>query len=95
MNATLSRAEFVIRAVAWINRTLAPPGVAIEQDTPLFAAGFINSIRILDLIAFTERATGRQIDDRQIRMDNFRTVERIAEVFVAEAASAGGTDVAA
>jgi acyl carrier protein len=95
MNPISSQAEFVIGAVAWINRTLAPPGVTIEQDTPLFAAGFINSIRILDLIAFTERATGRQIDDRQIRMDNFRTVERIAEVFVAETSSAGGSDVAA
>ena len=95
MNATLSKAEFVSRAVEWINRTLAPHGVKIEPDTPLFASGFINSIRILDLIAFTERATGRQIDDRQIRMDNFRTVARIAEVFVVDTSSAGGSDVAA
>jgi acyl carrier protein len=42
----------------------------------------INSIRVLELIAWTERAIGREIPDGQIRMDNFQTVTRIAEVFL-------------
>lgn len=68
----------------WLNRKLAPPGVRIEVDTPLFSGGLINSIRILELIAWTERATGRTIPDLMIRMDNFHSVRRIAEAFVTE-----------
>lgn len=76
------RLRFVIEMLEWLNRKLAPPGVTIEADTPLFRSGVINSIRILELIAWTERATGRTIPDREIRMDNFQSVGRIADVFV-------------
>ena len=94
MSESLDRETFVTLTVDWINRTLVPAGVTVDADTPLFATGVINSIRILKLIAWTEHATGRRIPDRAIRMDNFRTVRRIADVFcVAE--TAGGSDVAA
>ena len=83
------RDRFVRELVAWLNRRMAPPGATIDADTPLFAGGLINSIRILELIAWTERATGRTIPDARIRMDNFRTARRIAEVFVEEAEHVG------
>lgn len=75
---------FATDLLAWLNRRLAPPGVVIRRDTPLFAGGLINSIRILELIAWVERAVDREIPDRMIRMDNFRTVDRITHVFAAE-----------
>ena len=79
--------RFVETMLEWLNGKLAPPGVRIDADTPLFRTGLIDSIRILELIAWTERATGRLIADREIRMDNFRTVARIADVF------AGGSEL--
>ena len=88
------REAFIARTVEWINRTLVPDGLTVDADTPLFASGFINSIRILKLIAWTEHATGRRIPDLSIRMDNFRTVRRIAAVFCADD-EPGGRDVAA
>ena len=78
------RADFETRMVEWINRTLAPPGVVVDADTPLFAQGMINSIGILKLIAWTEHETGQRIPDKSIRMDNFRTVRQIASVFCIE-----------
>lgn len=84
MSAALERERFVAELVGWLNRKLAPPGVRIGADTPLFEGGLINSIRILELIAWVERAVGRRVTDREIRMDNFRTVQRIADVFVRE-----------
>ena len=78
---TPDAASFVDGMLAWLNARFAPPGVVIAADTPLFGRGLIDSMRILDLIAWTERATGREIDDAQIRMDNFATVARIAAVF--------------
>jgi methoxymalonate biosynthesis acyl carrier protein len=82
---------FAAAMLAWIAARFAPPGVAITADTPLFADRLIDSIRILELIAWTERATGREVPDAEIRMDNFRTVRRIAEVFVG-ATTTGGSD---
>jgi acyl carrier protein len=83
---------FVERTIDWINRTLVPPGVTVDADTPLFANGLINSIRILKLIAWTEYALAIRIPDARIRMDNFRTVRQIAATFVAHE---GDADVAA
>ncbi len=82
---TDSRPRFVELMLDWLNGKLAPPGVRIEADTPLFRTGLIDSIRILELIAWTERATGRLIAEREIQMDNFRTVARIADVFAGSA----------
>ena len=65
----------------WCNERLAPPGVVLAEDTPLFATRLVDSIRILELIAWVERAVGAAIPDAAIRMDNFRSVSRIAEVF--------------
>ena len=80
-----ARERFTHDMLAWIRARLAPPGVRVDAATPLFAGRIIDSIRILELIAWTERAIGRNIPDVQIRLDNFHSVARIAEVFVAEA----------
>jgi acyl carrier protein len=79
-----ARRRFVERTLDWIAARLAPPGVAVDAETPLFATGIVSSIRVLELIAWTEREIGREIADVEIRLDNFRTVARIAEVFVKE-----------
>ena len=68
----------------WLNLRFAKPGIPIESDSPLFRGRFIDSIRILELIAWTERTLGRPIPDVDIRMDNFSSAERIAQVFFQE-----------
>jgi acyl carrier protein len=82
------RARFVAEMLEWVTLRLAPKDVVVLAQTPLFASGLINSIKILDLIAWTERAIGREISDVEIRLDNFHSVQRIAEVFVEEAEDA-------
>ena len=77
-------ASFAAELLAWLNARFAPHGPEITADTPLFSGGLVNSMRILDLIAWTERAIGREIPDAQIRMDNFRTARCIAELFAGE-----------
>jgi acyl carrier protein len=72
---------FLAELLAWLNRRFAPGGCAIAADTPLFAGGLINSMRVLELIAWTEQAAGRRIPDAQVRMDNFGTAARIAALF--------------
>lgn len=87
MSASIDRERFIAELVAWLDRRLAPPGISIAPTTVLFEGRLIDSVRILDLIAWIERATERQIPDSQIVMNNFRTAERIAEVFLEEAAN--------
>ena len=84
MSPEMRRAELVAAMLAWLNARFAPPGVTIAADTPLFAGRLIDSIRILELIAWTERATGRVIPDTMIRMDHFHSVGTIARTFIDE-----------
>jgi acyl carrier protein len=51
-------------------------------DTPLFDDGWIDSLKILQLIAFVEIESGRRIPDELIVMDRFRTVGEIARNFL-------------
>ena len=81
----MTRPELLAALVPWIQRRLAPEGVRIGPDTGLFRDGLIDSMKILLLIAWTERAIGRSIPDELIRMDNFETPCRIADVFAGEA----------
>lgn len=95
MSAPMDRATFVMRTVAWINGTLVPSGVTVDADTPLFANGLINSIRVLQLIAWTEHALDMRIPDARIRMDHFRTVQHIADAFASASRVTGDDDAAA
>ncbi len=74
--------EFALRMLAWLNEEIAPKGSRVDADTPLFATRLLDSLRVLELIAFTEQAIGRAIPDSHIRMDNFQTVARIAAAFL-------------
>ena len=79
-----SKEEFALEMASWLTERLARPGVTVSPATSLFGSGLIDSMRILELIAYTERAIGRMIPDSLIRMDNFCSIARIADVFVGE-----------
>jgi acyl carrier protein len=85
-----TRIRFERAMVAWLNSRFASKGIVITADTPLFTKGVIDSLGILELIAWTEVNTGRIVPDESIRMDNFGTVARIAQMFVGEEAHANG-----
>jgi acyl carrier protein len=85
-----ARARFETAMVTWLNSRFVPKGIVITADTPLFTKGLIDSLGILELIAWTEVNTGQIVPDERIRMDNFRTVARIARAFVPEEVHANG-----
>jgi len=53
----------------------------VDAATPLFDDGLIDSLKILQLIAFVELKTGRKIPDREVVMSSFRSVQTIEERF--------------
>jgi acyl carrier protein len=83
-----ARTRFEAAMLAWLNTRFASKGFVITKDTPLFTKGVIDSLGILELIAWTEVNTGHTVPDESIRMDNFGTVARIAQMFVREEAYA-------
>ena len=84
IGAGAERPTFLTDLLAWLNGRFALDRPAILADTPLFADGLIDSLRVLELIAWTEQAIGREIPDAAIRMDNFATPACIAELFARE-----------
>jgi acyl carrier protein len=60
---------------------LRDPTHRAAADTPLFEDGWIDSLKILQLIAFVELMVGRTIPDEEIVMKNFQTVTVIVEHF--------------
>ena len=66
----------------FINTTLVPSGkAAVEAETPLFEGGLINSIKILDLIAFVEKSLGVRIPEKLMVMKHFRSPRAITTTF--------------
>ena len=70
------------RLLTFVQRDLLQGrAIAIETDTYLFDEGLVDSLSILKLIAFVELQIGRQLDDREIVMEHFRTVDAIERRF--------------
>ncbi len=82
-----AREQFAADLVRFINEVLPevhsrlPSRPHIDEHTPLFESGLIDSLAILHLIAFVERATGEPIAPRMVVMKHFRTVAAICEYF--------------
>lgn len=57
----------------------------LQNDTLLFEQGVIDSLKVIDLIAFLETETDSEIPDELITLDSFRTIESILETFFDEA----------
>jgi acyl carrier protein len=61
--------------------------VRIDKDTSL-CNGIIDSIALMELVAFLEERFGIQIDDEDLSAENFRTVAVIEQLVVRRGAKA-------
>jgi acyl carrier protein len=66
----------------------------VGRDTRLFEDGYMNSMRILDLIAVVEKTLGRRVPDRAVRLANFRSIATIVQAFHPDAPRAGAPPAA-
>jgi acyl carrier protein len=85
MSAVTTR-DLENRLLRYVNEHLLPEGAEpVAPTTPLFAGGRINSLRLLNLLAFVERTLDIEIPEEEIVMDRFHSIRRIAEVFAPRA----------
>ncbi len=50
----------------------------LEDDQDIFALGFVNSLFAMQLVLFVEKEFGLTVEDEDMDIDNFRTLQAIA-----------------
>jgi methoxymalonate biosynthesis acyl carrier protein len=50
----------------------------LQPDEDIFALGFVNSLLAMQLVAFVEKEFGIAVEDADLDLDNFRTLNAIA-----------------
>jgi acyl carrier protein len=69
------------RVLQFVRTELAGRPLVVDADSYLFDDGVIDSLKILQLIAFVELQIGRDIPDGDVVMEHFRTVRAMAARF--------------
>ncbi len=79
----LTAHELEQRLLSFTREKLADPRIApsINVDTRLFEDQVVDSLKVLELIAFLQSTLDRRIPDSQIVLANFRSIATIARVF--------------
>lgn len=59
---------------------LKQPGMNLKSDEPLISSGLIDSFHLVDLAMMVEETFGVRIEDYELNMELFDTVEELAAV---------------
>lgn len=65
--------------------------IAAKLDQDLFASGLVSSMFAMELVVFLERSYGVTIIGRDLKLDNFRTVQAMTRLVLRLRDSAGMT----
>ena len=57
---------------------LKSPDRQIQSDEPLISGGLVDSFSLVDLALFIEGTFGVRIDDTELNVDTFDTLEQLA-----------------
>ena len=52
----------------------------LKPDEDIFALGFVNSLLAMQLVAFVEKEFGIEVADADLDLDNFRSIQSIADL---------------
>jgi acyl carrier protein len=56
------------------------PQAEIDESQDIFSLGFVNSLFAMELVMFIEKTFGVTIPNDELRIDNFRTANSMAEL---------------
>ncbi|MEM9494239.1 MAG: phosphopantetheine-binding protein [Myxococcota bacterium] len=65
-------------------------GVEVKDSDDIFVMGLVNSLFAMQLVEFTEKTFSIQIGPEDLNMDNFRTINAIAELIERKSARGSG-----
>lgn len=52
----------------------------LQPDEDIFALGFVNSLFAMQLVAFVEKEFGVTVEDEDLELDNFRSINAITSL---------------
>ena len=52
----------------------------LQPEEDIFALGFVNSLLAMQLVAFVEKEFGIRVEDEDLDLDNFRTIQAISNL---------------
>lgn len=52
--------------------------IELEDNQDIFALGFVNSLFAMQLVLFVEKEFGVQVENEDLDIDNFRSIQAIA-----------------
>ena len=73
--------EIIDKLNDYITRpVLRDPGCSLSPDEPLLSSGVIDSFNLVDLAIFVEGAFGVHLDDMELNVDHFDTLNQLADL---------------
>jgi methoxymalonate biosynthesis acyl carrier protein len=61
--------------------------IDLQEDEDIFALGFINSLFAMQLVLFVESEFGIALDNEDLDIENFRTINAISQLIGRKATS--------
>ena len=58
----------------------------LRDDEDIFALGFVNSLLAMQLVNFVEKEFAVEIDDDDLDLDNFRSIDKIDALIASKVA---------
>lgn len=52
----------------------------LQPEEDIFALGFVNSLLAMQLVAFVEKEFGIAVEDADLDLDNFRSIQAISDL---------------
>jgi acyl carrier protein len=69
-----SFAEFLLARLA------SPPAGGIQEDTPLLSSGLVDSLTLIEFVAYLQKKFDVRIPSERLTIEQFDTVRRIEEL---------------
>ena len=71
---------------ALLTKTFDIPAAELNDDTPLFSSGRLDSFHLVELLALLEKTSGRRIAAGEVNLENLDSPRRIAALLAGGAA---------
>lgn len=70
----------------WIATNTGVDAATLARDTPLLAAGMLDSLKLMEMITAIEQETGRELPLEEVVEENFETLDAIMAMVARSAA---------
>jgi methoxymalonate biosynthesis acyl carrier protein len=66
----------------------------LQPEEDIFALGFVNSLLAMQLVAFVEKEFGVRVEDEDLDLDNFRSIDAIASLVAKKSGASASAEAA-